>query len=62
MLSRKAAITNVIVFGLNWLGLEPTIYITPGDHASNITPPTQSTDMLFIVNIFIVYLSAFLLP
>ena len=37
MLSRKAADTNFIVFGLTWPELEPTIYRTQGEHPNHYT-------------------------
>ena len=35
VLSREATNTNFIVFGLTWLGLEPTIHHIRGEHASH---------------------------
>ena len=37
VLSREATHTNFIVFGLTWLGLEPMIYLTQGEHANHYT-------------------------
>ena len=37
MPSLEAINTNFIVFGLTRLGLEPTIYHTPGEHANHYT-------------------------
>ena len=37
MLSRKAANTNVIDIGLARPGLEPTIYLTRGEHVTQST-------------------------
>jgi len=34
MLSREAANTNIIVFGLILAGLDPMIYRTQGEHAN----------------------------
>ncbi len=34
-LSGEATNTNFIVIGLTWLGLEPTIYRTQGEHANH---------------------------
>ena len=38
-----AANTNVIVFGLNPLGLKPTVYHTKGEHVNNNT--TDAVDL-----------------
>ena len=48
MLSEEAANTNLIVFGLTQLGLEPTIYCTQGEHVNHYT-----TDAVKIVSIII---------
>ena len=48
MLSGEATNTNLIVFGLTRLGLEATIYHTPGEHANH-----YATDTVF--NIWWIY-------
>ena len=37
LFSREAANTKIIVFGLTWPGLEPTIYHTQNEHANHYT-------------------------
>ena len=37
MFSGETANTNFIVFGLTQSGLEPTIYLTQGEHANHYT-------------------------
>ena len=37
LFSREAANTNIIVLGLTWPGLEPTIYHTQSEHANHYT-------------------------
>jgi hypothetical protein len=43
MLSGEATDTNLIVFGLNRSGIEPTIYRTRGEHANHYTTDAVDT-------------------
>ena len=62
MHSREATNTNFIDFGLTWLGLEPMIYHTRGEHANHYTTRCGAVYLQdphninrIISNIFVLY-------
>ena len=51
----NATNTNLMVFGLTWSGLEPTIYCTRGEHVNHYTKDAGFYNFFFALFLFFIF-------